>query len=368
MNLKHLLRGILRFTFGLAVTLGVPVSLGAADAPEPLTLAHPKVKEVIAVQEKFTRGLMAQPEILGTAVGQDEDGEAVLVVYVNNQTQNLDEVMRAMPVLLDGKHVRAEATEPFRAFRKPGGSRSPKTRPGGGGVSHKAEQAPPIQLGTSGGWANDMANGFCCSGTLGSLVSRGGTLYILSNYHVLEGDGEPAGSPVIQPGLVDVNCTASAAQVVAHTSGIKSLPNSNVDAAIAQVVSGMVRTDGSILQIGTISRSTVAAFIGQAVKKSGRTTGLSTSTISGLNATVSVQYESSCAGSVAFTKTFTGQIVVSNRRSSFLSSGDSGSLMVENVSTNPRAVGLLFAGSSTSAIANPIDEVLAFFGATMVGQ
>jgi hypothetical protein len=42
--------------------------------------------------------------------------------------------------------------------------------------------------------------------------------------------------------------------------------------------------------------------------------------------------------------------------------------MVEDVSTNPRAVGLLFAGSSTSAIANPIDEVLSFFGGTMVGN
>jgi hypothetical protein len=369
MSLKHLLRGILRFTFALAVTLGLPVSLGAAGGPEQLSLEHPKVKEVIAVQERFTRGLMAQPEILGTAVGQDADGDAVLIIYVNNETKNLDEVMRAMPAALGGKRVRAEVTEPFRAFRKPGGgNRSNNTRPGGGGVSHTAEQTPPIQLGTSGGWANDIANGYCCSGTLGCLVSRGGIQYILSNYHVLEGDGEPAGSPVIQPGLVDVNCTASAAQVVAHTSGIKSLPNSNVDAAIAQVVNGMVRTDGSILQIGTISRSTVAASIGQAVKKSGRTTGLSTSKVSGLNATVSVQYESSCAGSQAFTKTFTGQIVVANSRSKFLNSGDSGSLMVENVSTNPRAVGLLFAGSSTSAIANPIDEVLAFFGATMVGQ
>ena len=31
-----------------------------------------------------------------------------------------------------------------------------------------------------------------------------------------------------------------------------------------------------------------------------------------------------------------------------------GSLMVEDVATNPRAIGLLFAGSSTDAIANPI--------------
>ena len=47
--------------------------------------------------------------------------------------------------------------------------------------------------------------------------------------------------------------------------------------------------------------------------------------------------------------------------------------MVQDVATNPKAVGLLFAGSSTYAIANPIDEVLAFCGqgallpATMVG-
>ena len=42
--------------------------------------------------------------------------------------------------------------------------------------------------------------------------------------------------------------------------------------------------------------------------------------------------------------------------------------MVEDVTTNPRAVGLLFAGSSTTAIANPIGAVLGQFGATMVGN
>ena len=42
--------------------------------------------------------------------------------------------------------------------------------------------------------------------------------------------------------------------------------------------------------------------------------------------------------------------------------------MVENVATNPRAIGLLFAGSSTDAIANPINQVPSFLGATMVGQ
>ena len=73
-------------------------------------------------------------------------------------------------------------------------------------------------------------------------------------------------------------------------------------------------------------------------------------------------YERERRGGTAFTKTFTGQIVIANRASKFLNSGDSGSLMVQDVAANPKAVGLLYAGSSTSAIANPIGEVLNFLG------
>ena len=170
--------------------------------------------------------------------------------------------------------------------------------------------------------------------------------------------------------MVDISCNANNAQNVATLSGAGSLPAANVDVGYAQVISGMVQTSGSILEIGTLSASTVSASLRQAVKKSGRTTGLSRSTVSGLNATISVQYDNECAGGVAFTKTFTGQILVSNSGSRFLNSGDSGSLMVEDVTTNPRAVGLLYAGSSSIAVANPIGDVLAWIGggAGMVGR
>ena len=60
--------------------------------------------------------------------------------------------------------------------------------------------------------------------------------------------------------------------------------------------------------------------------------------------------------------------MVGNKGSKFLNSGDSGSLMVEDVATNPHPIGLLYAGSSTDAIANPINEVLSFLGAPLVGQ
>ena len=243
-------------------------------------------------------------------------------------------------------------------------------------MSHTALQTAPIQLGTSGGWRSDLANGYCCGGTLGSLVKINGEQYILSNYHVFEsdivsgGNGITAqtGDNVIQPGLIDVNCSAAGAQSVATLVKKSSLPNNNVDCSVAKVIAGMVNTNGAILEIGTISSQTVAASLNKAVKKSGRTTGLTRSSISGLNATISVTYENECAGGTAFTKTFTGQIVIANSRSSFLNSGDSGSLMVEDVTTNPRAVGLLYASSSTSAIANPINAVLTFLGATMVGN
>lgn len=252
-----------------------------------------------------------------------------------------------------------------------------KGKPGeAGGVSHTAKQSPPIQLGTSGGWRFDLANGYCCGGTLGALVDIGGQSYILSNWHVLAMDTDPGGNGkvaatgdfVIQPGLIDVGCGAAAAQNVG-TLVLTDLPTaSNVDAAIAAVEPGMVAADGAILEVGPPSNSTAAAAVGQRVKKSGRTTGLTRSVVSGLFATVNVAYEDECAGQAAFTEDFTGQILIKNRGSKFLNAGDSGSLLLEDVGQYPRAVGLLFAGSSLVAVANPIDEVLdALGGATIVG-
>jgi hypothetical protein len=172
----------------------------------------------------------------------------------------------------------------------------------------------------------------------------------------------------------DVGYNSANGLVVGSLVKLSSLPGSNVDVSTAQALSGKVATNGAILEIGTISQITVSAALRQGVKKSGRTTGLTSSSISGLNATVTVVYDNECAGGTAFSKTFTGQIVIANKAKKFLNAGDSGSLMVENLSANPRAVGLLYAGSTTAAIANPINEVLTFVGsklggtATMVGH
>jgi hypothetical protein len=341
-----------------------PTSAPQADETQQgieLSKDNPAIQAVMNIQDKHTPELMAYPDVIGTATGLTADGRPAIIVY---STKQIDEKAtlqkgKSLPTEIDGIPVVVEYTEPIRPM-----------------AAHTGKQSLPIQLGTSGGWTYDLANGYCCGGTLGSLVQISGQKYVMSNYHVLEADIVSGGNsrvasngdPVIQPGLIDVNCTAANAQNVATLALKHSLPNSNVDVAVAQIISGAVNTNGSILEIGTISAQTIAASVNQKVKKSGRTTGLTRSTVSALNATISIEYENECAGGVAFTKTFTGQIVVKNARSKFLAGGDSGSLLVQDVTSNPRSIGLLFAGSTTLAIANPISQVLSFLGATMVGN
>jgi hypothetical protein len=275
-------------------------------------------------------------------------------------------VIRAFVIIFCGAFLLSTTGSAQQAAAKP-------TKPGA--ADHKARQPRPIQLGVSGGNSNDIANGFCCSGTLGALVTdSSGKQYILSNTHVFAGDAVLGGNGKIaaigddidQAGLIDNACQATPADMVADLSDWAPFGMFNIDAGIALTRPGQVSTDGSILEIGPIASTTASAFVNQRVKKSGRTTGLTSSSVSSLNATVTVGYTDECAGQ-SFNVTYTGQILITNRGSRFLNSGDSGSLMVEDVATNPRAVGLLFAGSSSIAVANPINDVLNFFNVSMVG-
>lgn len=220
-----------------------------------------------------------------------------------------------------------------------------------GGASHRVRNQ---RFGVSGGNVNDASKAFCCSGTLGALVTNGGTQYILSNNHVLGRSGAAVvGDDVSQPGLIDNGCRVST--VVADYTGSAPLGPSNVDAAVAQLRSGQMDSTGFIQDIGVPGSTIVNPAVGLSVAKSGRTTGFTTGTISSINTSVSVQYQQGCNSGKKFTVSFTGQIVIGP--GSFSAGGDSGSLITTNNSAhNP--VGLLFAGSSTTTIANPIGEVL----------
>jgi hypothetical protein len=234
-------------------------------------------------------------------------------------------------------------------------------------------QNTPIELGTSGGNENDsITQGnqiTCCSGTLGSLVERDGVLYILSNNHVLaRRDSGQIGDAIIQPGLGDTNCLSTGTTTVANLTQFANLQTAgtNVDAAIAQIVTGTVDTSGNILSLGATSTggtpdagpphagSGIAASVGEIVAKSGRTSLLTCSTVDALNVATSVTYQTNCNSGSSFTVLYSGQVSVSG--GSFSASGDSGSLIVDQGTADP--VALLYAGSDTDTVGHPVADVL----------
>jgi hypothetical protein len=236
---------------------------------------------------------------------------------------------------------------------------------------NQLSQGFPIKLGTSGGNASDfLISGNrigCCSGTLGSLISRGGNFYILSNNHVLDkSDQGQVGDPISQPGLGDVSCRPQNTATIAHLSQAVALHGtpSNVDAALAQIVPGTVDTTGTILDLAganqpappsaTLADTQTVVSSHEAVAKVGRSSGLTCSTITSIATALTVKYETSCGSSDSFEVSYTNEIVVSG--SSFAAAGDSGSLVV--TADTARPVGLLFAGNSDSTALNPIQDVL----------
>jgi hypothetical protein len=248
------------------------------------------------------------------------------------------------------------------------------------GPEHQVWQQRPIKLGTSGGNIDDSTKLWCCGGTFGAIVEDGSNQYILSNNHVLARTNIGLqGEAVIQPGLIDQDpvCYKDTLDTVGYLSDFVSIkfrkgasvPLNEVDAAIAVVEAGKVEPNGVILDIGLVSANTVPAFVGQAVQKSGRTTGHTFGTVSAIDVDVDVTYWKEC-GKGSQVARFTGQIMITP--GGFSDSGDSGSLIIESGTADPcnglpRAVGLLFAGSSTTTVANPIDAVLRALGVAMPG-
>lgn len=236
--------------------------------------------------------------------------------------------------------------------------------------NNQRAQSLPIQLGTSGGNADDHTTTHCCGGTLGSLLIRNGTYYILSNNHVLaRSDQASLGEPITQPGLIDTQCLTAGTNTVAALSFYPSLqaPGNNVDAAIAQIETGAVDLSGNILALGaTATGGTpdagpphqgrgIPASVGEGVAKSGRTSGLTCSSIESTSLATSVDYAAQCNGPTSFTVTYTNQIAVTG--GSFSIGGDSGSLIVDENTADP--VALLYGGSDTETVGNPVADVLA---------
>jgi len=131
------------------------------------------------------------------------------------------------------------------------------------------------------------------------------------------------------------------------TAQTTTIHNNRVDAALARPNNPQMFQQ----EIMTIGRptGTKRPALGMNVRKHGRTTGYTEGTITLMNATVNVSYNTISGVRQA---RFSGQVMTTPMSQG----GDSGSLIMEVGSTN--AVGLLFAGSSQATIFTPIDMVL----------
>ena len=256
-------------------------------------------------------------------------------------------------------------------------------------ADHQVQFLGPMLLGSSGGNNDDFdAHGNrvvdCCGGTLGALLQdERGRQYLLSNNHVLaRSDHAAIGDDVVQPGLIDNNCTpngdGAGTQPVGSLAGWLPLSShaTNADAAIAETASRSVDPLGSIQELGArqADGTLAAAPLGISstegkgesatlqlhVAKSGRTTGLTCGSVSAIGVDVSVDYYRDCAETRPYlTKIFTNQIGVSGDHLS--DAGDSGAVLVDTANAEP--VGLYFAGGSdvsgvAQGLANPVSDVL----------
>lgn len=232
------------------------------------------------------------------------------------------------------------------------------------------------------------------AGTFGCVVEDPGGLMILSNNHVLANSNvSKTGDKILQPGRYDggtaddvigilgrwervrfikTGATCSLAKWIAgFLNDIATAAGSEhrleayrrecetnlVDAAVARP-HDPDELDPNILDDVGIPNGVDIAKLGMDVQKCGRTTGHTYGYITQIEATVQVSYGTH---GVAL---FRDQVIaVGEAGSSMSAGGDSGSAVL---SMENDVVGLLFAGSKSVTIMNPIDTVLSLLQVELV--
>ncbi|CAN5783002.1 hypothetical protein BH23GEM11_BH23GEM11_08570 [soil metagenome] len=333
---------------GIAAVLGLLVLASCADLGEELPTSPHAASEsaasmdlgpqdfgpAIRAAERHTAALMRRPGVVGTAVGLNDEGRpSVRIFQVHDQVRDL-------PDRLDNVPVSRVTTGRFELRQ----DRTARVRP-----------AP---IGFSVGHPDITA------GTLGARVTNGTSVFILSNNHILANNNNASiGDAALQPGAFDGGSQSGDVIGTLYDFEPFSFDSNNLmDAAIAIVnpndISG---STPSTAGYGAPSTNPTNATLGMSVQKYGRTTGHTFGTVEELNVTVDVCLETRGPFTCARAARFVGQFTIAD--GSFSAGGDSGSLIVTSAGNNP--VGLLFAGSSTRTIANPIQVVLDRFGVTI---
>lgn len=190
-------------------------------------------------------------------------------------------------------------------------------------------------------------------GTLGAMVKDRTTSarMALTNFHVACVDSTWAvGDTMTQPGRVDGgSCPANQ-----FGATVRAVLSDHVDGAVVSLDAGKTSAC-KIVDIGDVKGKN-AASVGMAVRKRGRTSGLTYGNVTSVDQSVSINY-----GNGLGTHTLKNQIrlEVDTALSAVMSDhGDSGSVVVDS---SNKVVGLLYAGidpGHTVSFANPVDFVL----------
>ena len=98
---------LLKTILGMASTIGTLLCLSvfasAAIHPEQeWSYNHPRIHQLITVHEKVKPEVMAMEDVIGTAIGHDENGEPGIVVYVNQHGKHPAKSVRNIPSNLHG--------------------------------------------------------------------------------------------------------------------------------------------------------------------------------------------------------------------------------------------------------------------------
>lgn len=305
----------------------------------------------LTAQDAHTLDLLGIEGVVGTAVGLGADGGHVVLVYTARPG------IMGLPAMLEGTPVRTEVTGEFWALGD-----GPRAKEADTPVNRRGRFPRPVPIGVSGGQPDVTA------GTIGARVTGEGRTFALSNNHVFanRNDASP-GDNILQPGRVDGGTDPSNSIGTLHAfeplrfCRLLACPDNRIDAAIALTDADNLGTGTPADGYGEPRTETITAVLGQSVQKYGRTTGQTTGVVNGINATINVNYNTGTAR-------FVDQVLISD--GSFSQGGDSGSLVVTRSSggDDRRPVGLLFAGSNTHTIANPIDLVLDRFDIEIDGN
>ena len=311
--------------------------------------------------------LLTRTNVVATGIGYKvSEGKktatlSIICTVVQKRPQSKLSAQEMIPSSIGGFPTDVVQTGVIRALQ----SHTARYRPASGGVS--------------------IGHRDITAGTLGCLVKKGGEFLILSNNHVLaNSNAAQIGDAILQPGVYDggrfpddhianleafvpisfsggpsgcsaargiadlLNSIAKAMGSDARLRAITTQAEDNlVDAAIARPLNPNDGKD-EILKVGTI-QGTAPGELGMAIKKSGRTTALTTGEVQQVNVTATVQYGENQ------TALFTDQLLAG----AMSQGGDSGSAVLDS---NNRLIGLLFAGSENTTIINRIENVFSALG------